>query len=108
MNFKKLLLGVGLVVSAQMAGASEGQTTQPISSAELAATTCFQCHGPEGKYVQENTIPPLVGYPADAMYKQLLSFKSGERANTIMLRHVKGYSDEELQAIAQYFSSLKP
>lgn len=102
---KGLLIASFAAVLPSMA---QAERTSSITAGEMHATTCFQCHGPEGKYVQGNTIPPLAGYPADAMYQQLLSFKSGERPNTIMQRHVKGYSNDELKAIADYLGSLKP
>lgn len=78
-----------------------------ISNAEMSATTCFMCHGPEGKYVG-GTIPPLAGYPAKVMAQQLKDYKSGKREGTIMQRHVKGYTDDELDAIAAYIGTLKP
>jgi len=84
------------------------ERSQSISAGELYATTCFQCHGAEGKYVQGNTIPALAGYPADVMYSQLKAFQSGDRYSTIMQRHVMGYSDKELRAMSDYFATLKP
>lgn len=80
---------------------------QVISNAELSATTCFMCHGPEGKNVG-GAIPALAGYPAEVMAQQLKAYKSGERKGTIMNRHILGYTDEEIDEIAQYFSTLKP
>jgi cytochrome c553 len=37
----------------------------------------------------------------------MLEFKAGKRPATIMHQHAKGYSDDELKRIAQYFSQLK-
>jgi len=99
-----LTLASGLAV---LPTAAQAERTTNISAGEMYATTCFQCHGPEGKYAG-GIIPPLAGYPASVMYKQLVDFKSGARPSTIMQRHVKGYSDEELKAIADYFATLKP
>ncbi len=101
MKLKGLLLATAMVVipSVSYSGA--------ISNAEMSATTCFSCHGPEGKFVG-GTIPPLAGYPASVMASQLIAFKNGTRQSTIMQRHVKGYSDDELKAIANYFGTLKP
>ena len=110
--FKKLpMLTKGLAMAGfvtVLPTVAQADRTTNITAGEMHATTCFQCHGPEGKYVEGNSIPPLAGYPADVMYQQLLSFKSGERPNTIMQRHVKGYSNDELKAIADYLGSLKP
>lgn len=87
---------------------AQAERATSIQAGELYATTCFQCHGAEGKYVQGNTIPALAGYPADVMYSQLKAFQSGDRYSTIMQRHVTGYSDAELKAMSEYFAKLKP
>ncbi|QKI89327.1 c-type cytochrome [Thiomicrorhabdus xiamenensis] len=86
---------------------ASAEQVQAISMGEAFATTCFQCHGPEGQHTG-GTIPPLAGYPRDLMLQQLKDFKSGKRPSTIMDRHVKGYSDAELEAIADYLATLKP
>lgn len=86
---------------------AQAEKVQAISMGEVFATTCFQCHGPEGQFAG-GTIPPLAGYPRDLMLQQLKDFKSGKRQSTIMARHVKGYSDAELEAIADYLATLKP
>lgn len=101
MKLKGLLLAVGMVV---LPAVSYSAT---ITNAEMSATTCFSCHGPEGKSVGA-TIPPLAGYPASVMATQLIAFKNGTRKSTVMQRHAKGYSDDELKAIANYFGTLKP
>jgi len=36
----------------------------------------------------------------------MLAFKSGARYSTVMSRHAKGYSDEEIRLIAEYFGRL--
>ena len=100
-TIKKILL-VGAI--AALPGVSQATG---ISNAEMSATTCFMCHGPGGKYVGES-IPPLAGYPAKLMAEQLKAYKSGKRSGTIMQKHAKGYTDEELDAIAAYIGTLKP
>lgn len=104
---KSLLASVALAGSLAASPMVSNAASQPISSGELFATTCFQCHGSEGKYVG-GTIPPLAGYPRDVMVQQLKDFKSGKRPATIMDRHMKGYTDAEIEAIADYIATLKP
>ncbi|BBP46691.1 hypothetical protein THMIRHAS_20640 [Thiosulfatimonas sediminis] len=108
MKVKIIMLTAALssMAVAQQAMAQSGGL-QPISKAELWATTCFQCHGAEGQY-SGGAIPPLAGYPAEMMAQQLKAMKSGERATTIMQRHLLGYSDDDIDAIAAYLGSLKP
>ncbi|MBO1926992.1 c-type cytochrome [Thiomicrorhabdus sp. 6S2-11] len=100
-QFVKILAATVLTPLAFSVSASE------ISNAELSATTCFQCHGAEGQSAG-GAIPPLAGYPEKVMVQQLLDMKSGKRASTVMGRHAKGYTDDEIRAIAKYLSTLKP
>ncbi|BBP46692.1 hypothetical protein THMIRHAS_20650 [Thiosulfatimonas sediminis] len=96
-----------MLAIAALASLSLSAHAGDITNAELSATTCFQCHGAEGKSAG-GAIPPLAGYPEKIMVQQLLDFKSGKRPSTVMGRHMKGYSDDEIRAIAQYLGSLKP
>jgi cytochrome c553 len=63
------------------------------------------CHGPEGR--AEGTAMSIGGRPAEELSGLMLEFKAGKRPATIMHQHAKGYSDDELKRIAQYFSQLK-
>jgi cytochrome c553 len=65
------------------------------------ASSCMSCHGTDGK--AEGTGLRLQGLGTEQIYRHLLAFKQGERASTIMHQHAKGYSDSELQLIAQQF-----
>ena len=49
----------------------------------------------------------LAGVNKDDMLKKLLDFKTGKKPATIMHQLSKGYSDEQLAALATYFSALK-
>lgn len=108
MHIRKILLAFFLgTAGASQSAMAQNDAIQPISNAELWATTCFQCHGAEGKS-SGGSIPPLAGYPAELMAQQLKAIKKGERSSTIMRRHLMGYSDQEIDEIAAYFGSLKP
>lgn len=69
------------------------------------AASCMACHGPDGR--AEGTGLAIGGMPKQEHLDKLLAFKNGTRSATIMHRHAKGYSDEELSRIAEYFASLK-
>jgi len=71
----------------------------------LWAVSCMACHGTDGH--AQGVSMSLSGRPSQELYDTLLAFKSGERTATIMHQHAKGYSDEELKRIAQYFSQIK-
>ncbi|ARJ68093.1 sulfide dehydrogenase [Magnetospirillum sp. ME-1] len=64
--------------------------------ARVMADTCMACHSPE----IHSSIPGLSGRPAGELLRMLLAFRDGGRAATIMDRIAKGYSREQLGAIA--------
>jgi sulfide dehydrogenase cytochrome subunit len=71
----------------------------------LWAASCAACHGTDGK--ASGAALPLAGKTAEHLYTSLLGFKSGERPSTVMHRHAKGYSDAELQRLAEHFAGIK-
>ncbi|HES76760.1 MAG TPA: c-type cytochrome [bacterium] len=74
------------------------------ASGQTIGLTCVVCHGAQGRGTKG--IPALAGRNADQTYAALLAYKNGSRPATVMDRHAKGYSDEELRAVADYFASL--
>jgi cytochrome c553 len=87
-----------------LAAPSAGQ--DPTYARGLAAT-CFTCHGTDGRSVG-GAPPSLAGQNKDYLLRQLKEFKEGRRPATIMHQQAKGYTDEELEAIAGYFAGVKP
>jgi sulfide dehydrogenase cytochrome subunit len=71
---------------------------------EILALSCAGCHGTDGK--STGIIPSIYGKSPDYIESALKEFKSGARTSTVMGRHAKGYSDEEIHLIAQYFGTL--
>ena len=54
-------------------------------------------------------IPPsLAGRDRAELLQTLKDFKGGKRPATIMHQHAKGYSDQQLERIADYFAKIKP
>lgn len=75
--------------------------------AEVIAQSCAACHGTGGRL--DTAIPSLAGQPAAVLSAQLLAFKRDQMPGaTVMPRLARGYSDEELEAVANYFASLTP
>ena len=70
------------------------------------AMNCAICHGPEGRPVAGSGIPALAGRPEVEVVQAMREFKEGSRAGTLMSQIAKGYSDEEIVAIARHFSAL--
>ena len=64
------------------------------------AATCANCHGSDGKGVVDGGMPLINTLTSDQMLAQLKAFKSGAREGTIMPQLAKGYTDEQLETIA--------
>ena len=69
------------------------------------ASTCAACHGANGQ--SAGGIPALAGLPKSYFIQQMQDFKSGARAATVMNRHAKGYSDAQIEQLAEYFAAQK-
>ena len=64
------------------------------------ASSCSGCHPKTAS--AETKAPPLRGQnPADIV-AAMQAFRSGERPSTVMGRIAKGFSDEEIRAIAAW------
>ncbi len=74
------------------------------SGAALAAN-CANCHGPEGRAI--GSMPALAGQPKSYLVEQMKAFKEGRRTGTIMHQLAKGYTDEQIEAMASYLSAQK-
>jgi sulfide dehydrogenase cytochrome subunit len=66
-------------------------------------SNCYSCHGTDGR--SPGAIPSLTGKNAEQALLQLKEFKSGQLAATVMTRHAKGYTDAELEALANYIGT---
>jgi sulfide dehydrogenase cytochrome subunit len=70
------------------------------------ANTCNSCHGVKGVSAGL-AIPNLAGLNKGYLKRVMLGQKTGERYSTIMGRLLKVYSDEEIAALADYYSALE-
>ena len=87
-----------------MPGFGAAHAADPYLARNLAAT-CANCHGTNGQAQPGNE--PLAGGNKDEMLKKLMDFKSGAKPATIMHQLSKGYTDEQLAAIAGWFAAQK-
>jgi sulfide dehydrogenase cytochrome subunit len=94
-------LGLFLVAGAQTVAA---QTVDPV----VLAGPCANCHGTDGR--SPGVIPSIAGRPEAVLKAQLKAFKAETPppGTTIMNRLMKGYTDEQIDALAKYYAQLKP
>lgn len=87
-----------------LAGLSFGADYDPLKG-EMLSLSCASCHGTEGK--SETITPYIAGMGKTTLYQILLDYKHGKREGTIMQKHAKGFTDDELEQVAYYFSKVK-
>ncbi|MET0090622.1 MAG: c-type cytochrome [Candidatus Thiodiazotropha sp.] len=98
---RALLLGSALCLATLPVLGDDGGG---VRSPGMLADTCAGCHGTDGASAGE-MMPIIGGLDKQFMITALMEFKSGERDSTIMGRIAKGYSENELKAIAAYFAA---
>jgi cytochrome c553 len=103
----KLKRGVPIAALLALAAAAPPATAQSMEErAKLWAASCAACHGFEGRSVSE--VPALAGKSKSDLVKALMDFKSGAtKTATVMHQHARGYSDAQLEAMADFFSKQK-
>ena len=81
------------------------QASNPLLGRDLAAS-CAMCHGTEGR--SAGVTEALAGRPAKEIVATLKLFREGTKPATIMNQIAKGYTDAQVEAIAEYFSDQQP
>ena len=87
------VIGISLIASAAVASA------QP----PVGAASCTGCHPSSAKV--SSPVPRLAGLDRAAIVRAMQAFRSGQRAATVMDRVAKGFTDDEIQAIAAWYAT---
>lgn len=66
------------------------------------AASCAACHGTGG--ASNSAIPSINGQDKQVLLTKLLAYKRDQLPATVMHQHAKGYSDAELERLADHFS----
>ena len=67
------------------------------------ATSCSGCHPPTAS--AEGKVPPIRGRDPGEIVAAMEAFRSGERPSTVMGRIAKGFSNDEIRAIAAWLAA---
>ena len=79
-------------------------TAQARSAQEIVEQKCHLCHGKEGE-ASSAIYPRLAGQNLDYLAKQLRNFRDGVRKSDTMNEMAADLADDEIQALAEYFSA---
>lgn len=76
-----------------------------VENGKQKAATCFACHGVDGNAVDPQ-YPRLAGQYNLYLQQVLHEYKDGQRNNPIMKGMAATLSDQDIEDVAAYFSSL--
>lgn len=100
-----LLLPLMCFCLATQGQAETSQTTHSAIHPEhitTLAASCAACHGTQGNSV--GVTPVLSGLNTEYFIAEMLAFKQEIKPSTVMHRHAKGLTNEEITLLAEYFS----
>ncbi len=110
--FKRFACATALtVLSLGTASIALAQSTPPVVSKEVViaptsvrylAANCANCHGTDGRAQGGFN---LAGLSKSYLVEQMQAFKTGKRQATIMHQIAKGYSDTQIEQMAEYFAA---
>lgn len=96
--------GVALGAAAALAFAAVPQAhAVEVDYAQVVSNTCAGCHGPNGSS-HGPASPTIAGINPELFIEAMKDYREGKRPGTIMPRIAKGYSDEQIKLMAEYFA----
>ena len=101
-----LILASALLLAGGPA-AADGLVDGDAEAGKTKSVTCSACHGAEGISVNP-TWPNLAGQGSPYIVQQLRNFKEGRRTDPLMNAQAAMLSDQDMNDLAAYFSSLPP
>lgn len=70
------------------------------------AAPCAICHGTQGRAVTQ-AVTSLAGLPKEHISEQMRAFRDGKRSATVMHQIAKGYTDAQIDSMAQWYAEQK-
>lgn len=73
------------------------------------ASECVTCHTPpdigRDNAVENTAIPQIYGLPSEAFKTAMVEYRSGTRSNSAMISAAQALDDQQIEALAAYFST---
>lgn len=90
-------------------GPARGESLDRVGDMALGLPACANCHGMGGTGIGP-LLPSLAGEPQEYLVAQLHAFRAGSRSNDdggVMRGFAKRLSEEDIQALAQFYAASK-
>ena len=97
----------GFIVALLCAGSLAATTAAAQQMDPQMIAGCVPCHGADG-ISRFGEVPNLAGQNAPYLLNQLRAFHAGRRPHKEMAYMSRHLTEDEMEAIASYFSSLPP
>lgn len=92
----RLLVAGGLLLG--------GTALAEVPSGEMLSANCAGCHGPDGISAGPAS-PTIAGLSKDYFLEAMTEYKEGTRPSTVMNRIATGYSEAEIERMAEHFAN---
>ena len=93
------------VLAAAIGCASVAAASAAAAEPPAGAAACSGCHPTSARVT--SPVLRLAGLDQARIVKAMEEFRSGKRAATVMDRIAKGFTDDEIQAIAAWYASQR-
>jgi sulfide dehydrogenase cytochrome subunit len=93
------------ILAAAIGLASIVAVTAASAEPPAGAASCSGCHATSAHVT--TPVPRLIGRERADFVKAMQDFRSGARAGTVMDRIAKGFTDDEIQAIAAWYATQR-
>lgn len=102
MKTRALAARTVFVVAVSALGAMPVSAQTDANTARYVAANCANCHGTKGE--AKDAMPSIAGQKREYIAAQMRAFRDGKRPSTLMHQIAKGYTDAQIDAIADFFA----
>lgn len=99
-------LSVTIVSLALSVVAAPAAIAGDAAAGKQKAEGCVSCHGRSGRSTNPNN-PNLAGQKKNYLIKAMKAYRDNKRTDPMMNSLASGWSDADIENLAEYFSSVK-